>query len=116
MSLSLEAITFDCADPVSLAAFWSAALGGQVDDGASSYFASIGRSTPGTAPVMMFINVPEGKSAKNRVHLDLHAADRPAEVARLMALGASHVGDRNEHGHTWTTLQDPEGNEFCIAG
>jgi predicted enzyme related to lactoylglutathione lyase len=49
------------------------------------------------------------------VHLDLGADDRAAEVERLLALGATHVHDKDEYGVRWTTLADPEGNEFCVA-
>ena len=66
----------------------------------------------------MFIAVPEGKSAKNRVHLDLHAedpADVDAEAERLLAAGATFVGEHREFGVYWRTLQDPEGNELCIG-
>ena len=66
-------------------------------------------------PVMMFIQVPEAKAAKNRMHLDLSADDRDAEVERLVALGATRIHDKDEWGIQWTTLADPEGNEFCIA-
>jgi predicted enzyme related to lactoylglutathione lyase len=114
MSLDIDAITFDCANAQSLAEFWSAALGRPVDnDGdyaASAFFARISGS-----PMMMFIQVPEGKTAKNRVHLDLGTTDRAAEVERLVALGATVVHAKEEFGFTWTTLADPEGNEFCIA-
>ncbi len=63
----------------------------------------------------MFLKVPEGKTVKNRVHLDLHADDPEAEVTRLLGLGASHVHEKKEWGSQWTTLADPEGNEFCVA-
>jgi predicted enzyme related to lactoylglutathione lyase len=63
----------------------------------------------------MFIKVPEPKSAKNRVHLDLGTADLDAEVQRVLALGAALVGHRDEYGITWSTFTDPEGNEFCIG-
>jgi len=49
------------------------------------------------------------------MHLDLESDDRPAEIARLVALGATHVDDREEWGHQWSVLQDMEGNEFCVA-
>ena len=49
------------------------------------------------------------------MHVDTVTADRQAEVARLVALGATPVGDKEEWGHGWTVLQDPEGNEFCVA-
>lgn len=64
---------------------------------------------------MMFIAVPEGKTVKNRMHLDLQADDRAAEVARLVELGATVVHDKDEWDTRWTTLTDPEGNEFCVA-
>lgn len=119
MTLNISAVTFDCEHAATLAAFWSAALGRPIDPGQEedgSFFASIGRAepTPG-APILMFIKVPEGKTAKNRVHLDLDASDRAAEVERLVALGATVVHDRDEYGTRWTTLADPEGNEFCVA-
>lgn len=117
MSLSVAAITFDCSNAASLAEFWSAALDRPVeregDMAASEFFAMIPATTDG--PTMMFIQVPEGKTAKNRVHLDLAAADRAAEVARLVELGATALYDKDEFGFSWTTLVDPEGNEFCVA-
>lgn len=119
MSLSIAAITFDCENAATLAAFWSAAFNRPVDPGdpaAAEFFASIGRAdpTPGQ-PVMMFIKVPEAKSAKNRIHLDLQADDRAGEVKRLVELGATVVHDKDEWEVRWTTLTDPEGNEFCVA-
>ena len=66
-------------------------------------------------PSLYFVKVPEGKSGKNRVHLDLSPADRAQdeEIARLTALGASVASDRRpEVG--WVILADPEGNEFCV--
>lgn len=67
--------------------------------------------------LILFIEVPEAKSVKNRVHLDLMPTDRSRddEVARVVALGASEVADhRNPDGTGWVLLADPEGNEFCI--
>ena len=66
-------------------------------------------------PRFMFIKVPEAKSAKNRVHLDLGTGDLDAEVERVLALGASLVGHRQEYGISWATSTDPEGNEFCVG-
>ena len=65
---------------------------------------------------MMFIKVPEGKTAKNRMHLDLGSNDRAADVERLLTLGATEIHKKDEWGIERTTLADPEGNEFCIAG
>ncbi|MGI8723263.1 MAG: VOC family protein [Geodermatophilaceae bacterium] len=66
----------------------------------------------------MFIKVPERKTAKNRMHLDLRmekSVPRSLEVARLVDLGATHIADKDEWGHSWAVLTDPEGNEFCVA-
>ncbi|MFT6292527.1 MAG: putative enzyme related to lactoylglutathione lyase [Ilumatobacter sp.] len=119
MTLGIAAITIDCQNAATLAAFWSAALDRPIDpdsEESGASFASIGRTvpTPG-ALAMMFIKVPEGKSAKNRVHLDLNAGDCAVEIDRLVGLGATVVHDKHEWGITWTTLTDPEGNEFCVA-
>ena len=117
MSLNVAAITFDCANAAALAEFWSAALDRPIqrdgDMGASEHFAVM--PGDGDTPTLMFIQVPEGKTAKNRVHLDLSAPDRAAEVERLTELGATVLYDKQEFGFTWTTLTDPEGNEFCVA-
>jgi catechol 2,3-dioxygenase-like lactoylglutathione lyase family enzyme len=110
---NIAAITFDCADAAALGGFWAGALGREVADNASEHFALLKPGDGG--PPMMFIKVPEGKTAKNRVHLDLSAADPQAEVARLVGLGAEHVHDKAEWGVEWTTLRDPEGNEFCVS-
>lgn len=59
--------------------------------------------------------VPEGKTVKNRVHLDLTARDMEAEVERLIGIGARRVEVITEAGLTWTVMTDPEGNEFCVA-
>jgi hypothetical protein len=117
MPTSIAAITFDCRNAGALATFWAAALQRDADDNqAGEFFASIGRANPQPGePVLMFIQVPEDKSVKNRVHLDLDTDDRVATVGRLLELGASHVHDNDEGGVNWTTLLDPEGNEFCVA-
>ena len=114
MSIELGNVTLDCDDPGTVAAFWSAALDLPVDDGGSEFFVSIGMHDT-SRPGWFFIKVPEHKQVKNRAHVDLHADDREAEVARLLGLGATKVGDYDEYGARWTTLQDVEGNEFCVA-
>jgi predicted enzyme related to lactoylglutathione lyase len=114
MSVSLANITFDASDAAQLAQFWSSVLELPMDEGASAYFASIGMGA--RTPALLFIAVPEPPTSKNRVHIDLDASDRNAEVQRVLSLGATKVGDHQEHGHTWTVLADPDGNQFCIAG
>jgi catechol 2,3-dioxygenase-like lactoylglutathione lyase family enzyme len=66
---------------------------------------------------LLFIDVPDDKQVRNRIHLDLQPTDstRDEEVARLVAAGATQVDDlRREGGRGWVVLADPEGNEFCI--
>ena len=110
MSLDLANITFDCRDAKALGDFWSAALERPVGDLHSPEVTIL----PGT-PTYLFVAVPEGKMAKNRVPIDLVAYDRRAELARLVTLGATEVRDVDEWGISWTVLTDPEGNEFCVA-
>ncbi|GAA4730703.1 VOC family protein [Nocardioides endophyticus] len=126
MTVTVASVTLDCVDALVVGTFWSAALGRPLDAGASSDFAAIDfagrRDTagwaplgPGDEPTWLFVKVPEPKTAKNRLHLDLAAPDVEAEVQRLVELGATRVADKDEYGYTWTVMADPEGNEFCIA-
>ena len=115
MTNRLFAVTFDCADAARLGEFWAGALGQELDPGASKAFASIGLQDSGrTQPRWCFAQVPEGKTAKNRMHPDLITADLEAEVERLVGLGASRKADVEMGSTRWTTLQDPEGNEFDV--
>ncbi len=71
----------------------------------------------GTAPGIVFVPVPEGKSVKNRIHIDLapHTAqDRDGEIQRLLDLGATPADVGQDPDVTWTVLADPEGNELCV--
>ena len=109
-SPSIAAVTFDCADAAALGTFWGTVLGRTLADDASSEYANL----PGSPPLMFFA-VPEGKAAKNRVHLDIAVDDLPAAVDRAIGLGAKRLGDFDESGFVWTTLADPEGNEFDLV-
>lgn len=115
MAARLGNIAFDCDDVLKLAAFWSAVLGRPLDKGSSEHFASIG-GTDGERrePAWYFNRVREPKQAKNRVHIDLVNPDWNA-VKELVRLGATVIGEHRISGHGWTVMQDPEGNEFCIA-
>ncbi len=138
-------VTFDCADPARLAGFWAEALGYQVQappDGFASWDealdawgvpperrndASAAVDPRGSGPRLFFQRVPEGKRAKNRVHLDVRAAPGlqgdermaalEAEAERLVALGAARL-ERHEAqpplGAGHIVMTDPEGNEFCL--
>ena len=111
--MRLHNVTFDAHDPVALATFWSAVLERPLGEGAGEHFAFIDR-TP-TDPAWLFIHVPEGKAAKNRMHVDLDCDDLAAARAQLEGLGASFVHEQREYGVSWMTFRDPEGNEFCVA-
>lgn len=110
MPCIIKTVTWDCADALALARFWAAALGSDVDEdstAAKAYVEAVGWG----APNMWFNQVPEPKTAKNRMHFDLRApAAMTDEVRRLEGLGASVVSA----GESLTTMQDPEGNEFCV--
>ncbi|MBJ8346109.1 VOC family protein [Antrihabitans sp. YC2-6] len=114
MPLSLEHITFDCNDAGALAKFWSALLDRPVDPDASQYFATVGHSSA-SAPVLMFIAVPDKNPGKNTIHIDFVATDWTEQIERAVSLGAEHVADYDEYGTKWATLRDPEGNLFDIG-
>ncbi|GAA3055727.1 VOC family protein [Streptomyces roseofulvus] len=115
MSSLVRHVTIDCADAYALATFWAKVLGSKVsdDDRPGDPEALVESEGAG----LLFIQVPEPKVVKNRVHLDIQPQDRTRdeEVERLLALGAKLVGDhRKPDGTGWATLADPEGNEFCV--
>ncbi|MDR6288710.1 MULTISPECIES: VOC family protein [Inquilinus] len=120
---TLKEIVFDCRAAPALARFWAAVLDGYAvrdyDRAEIDRLAALGL-TPETDPTVMvdgpgpslcFQQVPGRSRENNRVHLDIAAADRPAEVRRLLALGATV--ERQAPGYT--VLLDPEGNSFCVA-
>ncbi len=117
MQLHIDSITFDCADALALATFWSGLTGWNVyhDDDPEVLVAP---HYPHEGTSLLFIPVPEGKSVKNRVHLDLQPEDRTRDeaVAAAVELGATVLSDhRDPDGKGWVVLADPEGNEFCIV-
>src|SRR4051794_22117946 len=127
MTSRLTEINVDCADPIGLAGFWCAALGYSVLD-ATDDLVEIGpergsdadllgtvRGEP-VAPSLFFALVPERKTVKNRVHVDLSPIDRTQaeEVARLEALGARRADVGQTGAESWVVMADPEGNEFCV--
>jgi hypothetical protein len=110
VTLRWQSIVVDCHDTERVARFWSQALRLPLqgpDDG--EWWLEPG----GDHPDILFEQVPEAKSVKNRVHLDLRPDDQAAEVARLISLGARHV-DIGQGDVSWVVLADPEGNEFCV--
>lgn len=122
MASKFTELAIDCADPKGLARFWCSVLGYEVQD-EDEGIVTIGPPTVPEAknhlgpvpPALTFARVPEGKTAKNRVHLDLNPTDREQdeEVRRLLDLGARHV-DVGQGDVSWVVLADPEGNEFCV--
>jgi Glyoxalase-like domain len=128
MGSRLTEIVVDCRDPVAQAAFWAAALGyhvvrsgdGQVEiapwQREPPNQAEQVRHAPGV-PTLVFVPVPEAKTVKNRLHLDLRPVglSHAAEVERLVSLGARRA-DIGQGEVPWVVLSDPEGNEFCVLG
>ncbi|WP_213000679.1 VOC family protein [Winogradskya consettensis] len=112
MAAYVKSVTFDCVDALVVARFWAAALGGEVDEGATAAKAFV--EAPGWGgPNVWFQRVPESKVAKNRMHFDLRAPRTvEEEVARLVALGATVFAVHDESGIT--VMLDPAGNEFCV--
>jgi uncharacterized glyoxalase superfamily protein PhnB len=136
-------VTFDCEDPHALADWWAAALGWEVEPSNEEFirrmiaegYATEEETTTHrgvlvwksgaainhpdgheAAPRVLFQQVPESKTVKNRVHLDLRDVEDPeALVERLVAAGATFLNEGQQGPHTWVTLADPEGNEFCVS-
>lgn len=127
-------LSLDAEEPQRLIAFWCEVLGYEpeplsdaaraeleamgLDPAASGRWFAAAVDPDGRGPRLLAQRVPEPKSAKNRLHLDLHVgtpAELEEEVHRLVGLGASRGADHDEHGTRWTVLTDPEGNEFCVG-
>ena len=117
--MRINHITFDAHDPARIAGFWAEAMGWAEDaddpnlpgDDECAIF------SPDRSQILLFIRVPESKSIKNRVHLDVAPTDstRDNEVERLVTLGATIYDDRRlPDGRGWVVMQDPEGNELCV--
>jgi hypothetical protein len=134
-------VTFDAVDPHELCAFWAQAVHYDVEDHSAvvTGLLEAGRVAPdevvehdgrpafrdlaacrdplGAGPRLLFQRVPEPKTAKDRQHLDLQVGPdaAPAEVDRLVALGATVAWVTADRGPTTTTLRDPEGHELCVS-
>ncbi len=118
MTLKLGEIVIDCADHEVVVAFWLAALGDYVRHDVNEQYVAIAPAERAIGrPALLFQKVPEAKTVKNRVHLDLRGDSMDAEVERLTALGATFIAERAMgEGVRWTVMADPEGNEFCVSG
>jgi len=121
MTSFISHTTVDCADAYTLSEWWKPVLGyADLDDDPNEpgHEECLIRD-PGTGHRVLFIEVPDAKSGKNRIHFDLmpRAGTRDEEVARLLAHGATEVADLRGQwgpGTGWVVLADPEGNEFCV--
>ena len=135
-------VTIDCARPHELADWWAEALGWEVEPSDEAFIrrmveagyateadttthrgvlvwkegAALRSPDPGR-PRLLFQQVPEAKTVKNRLHLDLRFGTErlEQEVTRLVGMGATELWRGSQGPHTWATLADPEGNEFCVA-
>ena len=120
MGLSIHQVAVDCKNASLLSDFWSRVLGYSREDWGEEYGAAI-HAPDGSGIKVIFLPVPEQKVVKNRVHLDVRTEDgtREAEVERLVNLGAKEIETRSVSADTWTStwtvMQDPEGNEFCVS-
>lgn len=118
MASSLRNITVDCRDALALARFWAQALGWHVyHDDDPEVLVAPEFPPRGEGPTLLFIPVPEPRTVKNRMHVDLQPSDRTREeeLDRLLGLGATIVEDHREaDGGGWVWLADPEGNDFCV--
>jgi catechol 2,3-dioxygenase-like lactoylglutathione lyase family enzyme len=111
-------VAIDCADAAALAQFWADVLGREVAEHPTAANAVVLIADEGAhGPRLAFHQVPEGKTVKNRLHLDLITTDFELETERLIGLGAQPIRDIEQGGARWTTFGDVEGNEFdLIAG
>ena len=137
-------VTIDCADPAALSAFWAEVLEYKLQDPPAGFptweafleaqnvprdlwnSASALVDPAGKGTRIFFQQVPEGKAAKNRLHLDVSVTEGPespleerrarvkAASERIVKLGASLVEFREVRGEHWAVMRDPEGNEFCL--
>ena len=116
VEIRIQCLCVDTTDPERIASFWQSALGWRrtwENEDQVGLEPPEGSLEDGIVPDLVFLRVPEGKTVKNRLHLDLRPINQSAEVARLEALGARRIsvgqGDVN-----WVTMADPDGNEFDV--
>jgi predicted enzyme related to lactoylglutathione lyase len=112
MGSQWENLVVDSQDPPRLARWWAEALGYQITYEKPDEVEI--RRTPEALPGLIFVPVPESKTVKNRLHIDLRPSDQEAEVERLVNMGARHVDVGQGDDVSWVVLADPEGNEFCV--
>jgi predicted enzyme related to lactoylglutathione lyase len=110
-------VCIDCVDPEALAPFWEGLLGYERGEQWGPYVEL--RDPSGRHPNLRLQRVPEAKTVKNRLHLDLYSREAEELLARARELGDAHVGERrrssDDAGQWFQVLTDPAGNEFCIC-
>ncbi|WP_306329590.1 VOC family protein [Streptomyces venezuelae] len=112
MRAHVQEIVFDCADPAALVRFWAGLLGGAPVDRSADW----SYVDPPEFVRLAFQRVPEGKTAKNRVHLDLEVEDPDLAADEALPLGAARVdGPVTDEQGSFQVMRDPEGNEFCFV-
>jgi hypothetical protein len=117
MGIRVQSVSIDAQDPHALAAFWAGVLGWrQTYADAEEVVLEPPEDSPedGVSPDLVFLRVPEAKSGKNRLHLDLRPEDQATEVERIESLGAKRAFVGQSDDVTWVVMADPEGNEFCV--
>lgn len=112
MASKLHALVVDAKNPAAQARWWALVLDYQIifEDVDEVDIAKDDK----TFPIITFVPVPEDKTVKNRLHIDLNPDDQAAEVRRLLDLGATTVDIGQGDDVSWVVLADPEGNEFCV--
>ena len=108
-------VVIDCADHAVVVPFWEAALGWTSHRINDQFVALRAPAEEQIGFDILFQQVPEPKTAKNRAHIDFDAADMEAEVARLVGLGGSKLAEHGLGTFRWTIVADPEGNELCVT-
>jgi predicted enzyme related to lactoylglutathione lyase len=109
LEVKIQTVCMDAADPEKLGQWWQSLLGGTLSlDSDGDVRLAAGDNVP-----LLFLGVPEGKTVKNRLHLDLQVTDFDRAVDRVLELGAT-AADDVYRGDGWRVFRDPEGNEFCV--
>lgn len=111
--MRIASITIDCTDPHRLAGFWSGLMNLSVTDIGGDY-AELAPILP-DGPTLLFLQVPEEKRTKNRVHLDVAVTDVRYTVDQALTMGATQAEGDLAGPFDWVVLLDPEGNEFCVC-
>ena len=116
MGCMVREVVMDCADPKRVASFWSQVLDWPLKEEPDGvcWLSSTGEAWA-PPPLLVFLAVPESKTVKNRVHIDVNpsGADQAEELERLVSLGARKI-DIGQGEVPWVVLADVEGNEFCL--